>query len=208
MCILQTKYRCVLNKNLFPNIQFSEKWQPAKEKKLSQRGVVFWFTGLSGAGKSTLAEYAADELLQRGYFVELLDGDNIRSGLCKDLGFSLDDRKENIRRVAELAKLLKSNGIIVITAFISPTQAIRAMAKEIVGARDFKEVYINTSIESCEKRDVKGLYARARKGVIENFTGVQSPYEAPGNPDIEIKNDKDGVAKTRTLLLSAILKEL
>lgn len=205
---MQTKYRCVLNKNLFPNIQFSEKWQPAKEKKLSQRGVVFWFTGLSGAGKSTLAEYAADELLQRGYFVELLDGDNIRSGLCKDLGFSLDDRKENIRRVAELAKLLKSNGIIVITAFISPTQAIRAMAKEIVGARDFKEVYINTSIESCEKRDVKGLYARARKGVIENFTGVQSPYEAPGNPDIEIKNDKDGLAKTRTLLLSAILKEL
>jgi len=197
-----------LNKNLFPNIQFSEKWQPAKEKKLSQKGVVFWFTGLSGAGKSTLAEYAADELLQRGYFVELLDGDNIRSGLCKDLGFSLDDRKENIRRVAELAKLLKSNGIIVITAFISPTQAIRAMAKEIVGARDFKEVYINTSIESCEKRDVKGLYARARKGVIENFTGVQSPYEAPDNPDIEIKNDKDGLAKTRTLLLSAILKEL
>ena len=194
--------------HIFPNTHLNEKWRAEKEQKLNQKGKAFWMTGLSGAGKSTLAKSVADGLTRRGFFVEVLDGDNIRSGLCSDLGFSIQDRTENIRRIAEVTKLFVANGIIVIVAFISPTAKIRALAKKIIGEADFVEVYINASLESCAKRDTKGLYEKAKNGEIEDFTGIQSPYEAPGNPKIEIKSDGQKANLSSIHLMDAILKNL
>lgn len=160
-----------------------------KESSLNQNAKVFWFSGLSGSGKSTLAQSFEKKLFAAGYTVVILDGDNIRSGINIDLGFSLTDRMENIRRVAHLAKLFLDNGIIVIVSFISPTNNIREQARQIIGTDDFVEVYINAALSTCENRDVKGLYQKARNGEIKDFSGISSPFEAPLNPHIEIRTD-------------------
>ncbi|MEM8886804.1 MAG: adenylyl-sulfate kinase [Bacteroidota bacterium] len=162
-----------------------------KEGFLKQKSVVLWLTGLSGSGKSTLAKALERKLQDAGFFSKLLDGDNIRSGLNNNLGFSLEDRKENIRRISEAAKLFLDGGIVTICSFVSPTREIRDMAREIIGAQDFLEVYVNAPLEVCEARDVKGLYKKARAGEIKGFTGIDSPFEAPENPFAEIRTHEE-----------------
>lgn len=157
-----------------------------KETFLKQRAKVIWMTGLSGSGKTTLAKYLERKILDTGFFSKLLDGDNVRTGINKGLGFSEEDRTENIRRIAEVSKLFADGGVICINCFVSPTVAIRSMAKKIIGSENFIEVFINTPLEECEKRDVKGLYAKARSGEIKDFTGISAPFEAPTNADIEL----------------------
>lgn len=177
-----------------------------KEKLLGQRGVMIWFTGLSGSGKSTVALGVERELHQRGILCRILDGDNIRSGINKNLGFTADDRKENIRRIAEVGKLFVDTGIVTLAAFISPTNESRQMAADIIGAEDFKEVYISTPLEVCEQRDVKGLYARARKGDIQNFTGISAPFEVPVNPDLSLDTSVIPLEECVNKVLELILK--
>ncbi len=160
-----------------------------REVRLAQRGKVLWFTGLSGSGKSTLAIALERQLFNEGYHVVILDGDNIRSGINANLSFSPEDRTENIRRIAEIAKLFVANGLICIVSFISPTREMRQMAKTIIGEEDFVEVYIDTPLEICESRDVKGLYKKARAGDIPDFTGIHAPYEAPIQPNIHIQTE-------------------
>ena len=155
-----------------------------KESLLHQKGVMVWFTGLSGSGKSTIAIALERELHKRGFLCRILDGDNIRSGINNNLGFTEADRVENIRRIAEVGKLFVDTGIITLAAFISPNNEIREMAASIIGKDDFLEIYVSTPITECERRDVKGLYAKARKGEIKNFTGVSAPFEAPSHPAI------------------------
>lgn len=163
-----------------------------QERLLNQNGKVFWFTGLSGSGKSTIAIGFERKLFKEGYFVKVLDGDNIRTGINRNLGFSLEDRKENIRRIAEVAKLFVDSGVIVLCAFVSPTHEIRNQARQIIGEKDFYEVFIDTPLEICEQRDVKGLYKKARAGEIKGFTGIDSPYEPPHDPSFIISTvDKD-----------------
>jgi adenylyl-sulfate kinase len=161
-----------------------------REDLLKQKGKTIWLTGLSGSGKSTIANELAIKLQQEGKLAYILDGDNVRMGLNKDLGFSDDDRKENIRRIAEVANLMTDLGVIVITAFISPFREERAKAKEIIGKDNFLEVYVNAPLGVCEDRDPKGLYKKARAGEIPMFTGIDSPYEEPKNPNMFIKTDK------------------
>lgn len=172
-----------------------------KEALLHQRGVMLWFTGLSGSGKSTVAIALERELHKRGLLCRILDGDNIRSGINANLGFSEEDRRENIRRVAEVAKLFVDTGIITIAAFVSPTEDLRQLAEDIIGKDDFKEIYISTPIEECERRDVKGLYARARRGEVKNFTGISAPFEAPKNPALSIDTSKMLLEESVNLLL-------
>ncbi len=164
-----------------------------KESRLNQRSKVIWFTGLSGSGKTTLAIALEKSLHEKGFFTQVLDGDNIRSGINKNLGFSHDDRLENIRRIAEISKLFLNCGVVTINCFVSPGREMRQMARDIVGEEDFLEVFINTPLEICEKRDVKGLYEKARKGEIKDFTGIQDGYENPENPDLEINTDNKSV---------------
>ena len=170
-----------VNKNIYPIFDRMLS-RTDKENLLEQRGVMLWFTGLSGSGKSTVAIALERELHRRGLLCRILDGDNIRTGINANLGFSADDRKENIRRIAEVAKLFVDTGIITIAAFISPTEELRQMAAEIIGHDDFKEIYISTPIEECERRDVKGLYAKARRGEVKDFTGISSQASCP-NPN-------------------------
>ena len=151
----------------------------AKEALLNQRGLVVWLYGLSGSGKSTLATALERRLHEEGVFTQVLDGDNIRTGLNNNLGFSDEDRSENIRRIAEVAKLFASAGVVTITSFICPRNELRALAREIIGQADFLEVYVECSFETCEQRDVKGLYAKAKAGQVQNFTGRDSSFEAP-----------------------------
>ena len=172
-----------------------------KEQLLHQRGVMLWFTGLSGSGKSTVAIALERELHKRGLLCRILDGDNIRSGINANLGFSAEDRRENIRRVAEVAKLFVDTGIITIAAFVSPTEELRQLAQQIIGEDDFKEIYISTPIEECERRDVKGLYARARRGEVKNFTGISAPFEAPQHPALSLDTSKMPVEESVKLLL-------
>ncbi|MGM0551962.1 MAG: adenylyl-sulfate kinase [Bacteroidota bacterium] len=179
-----------------------------KEQLLKQRSLVVWVTGLSGSGKSTIARALELELHKRGFLTQVLDGDNVRTGINNNLKFSADDREENIRRIAEVSKLFKECGIILINCFISPTRQIRAKAREIIGEHDFFEVFVNTPLEVCEQRDVKGLYAKARAGVIKNFTGVDAPYEAPEHPDVEIKSDKMTVEQATEALLEKIVPKI
>lgn len=174
--------------NIFP-IHDRLLQRAAKEELLHQRGVCLWLTGLSGSGKSTVAQHLEAELFAKGHLTQVLDGDNIRMGLNNNLSFSPEDRVENIRRVAEVAKLFVQCGAITIVTFISPTNDSRALAKHIVGEADFIEIYINAPLETCEGRDVKGLYAKARRGEIPDFTGVSAPYELPEHPDIEVRTD-------------------
>lgn len=157
-----------------------------KESLLGQQGIMIWMTGLSGSGKSTVALGVERELHRRGILCRILDGDNIRSGINSNLGFSPDDRRENIRRIAEIGKLFVDTGIVTIVCFVSPTIELRQMARDIIGEDDFREVYISTPIEECERRDVKGLYARARRGEVKEFTGISAPFEAPANPDLSL----------------------
>ena len=169
-----------------------------------QKGVTLWFTGLSGSGKTTIALEVEKELKASGYKVEHLDGDEIRKYLCKDLGFSKADRDENIRRVSYLAKLLTQNGIITLCCFVSPYLKARQEARELIG--DFIEVYVNTPLAVCEKRDVKGLYAKARKGEIPAFTGVSDPYEPPVNPEVEILTENEPVEKSAGKIINYLVK--
>ena len=175
-----------------------------REALLKQKGIMIWFTGLSGSGKSTLAIALEGELYKQGILCRILDGDNIRSGINNNLGFSEADRTENIRRIAEVYKLFVDCGIVTIAAFISPTHAIRRMASEIIGEDDFLEVYVSTPIEECERRDVKGLYAKARRGEIKEFTGISSPFEAPEHPFISIDTSRQSLADSVKILLEAV----
>lgn len=161
-----------------------------KEALLGQKGMMIWFTGLSGSGKSTIALSLERELDKRGILCRILDGDNIRSGINRNLGFSEEDRVENIRRIAEVGKLFVDTGIVTIAAFISPTNQLREMAAEIIGKDDFREIYVSTPLSVCEQRDVKGLYARARRGEIKDFTGVSAPFEAPEAPALSLDTSK------------------
>ena len=177
-----------------------------KEALLGQRGVMVWFTGLSGSGKSTVAIAVERELQRRGLLCRILDGDNIRSGINNNLGFSEADRVENIRRIAEVGKLFVDTGIITLAAFISPNNALRRMAAGIIGAEDFLEVYVSTPLEVCERRDVKGLYAKARRGEIKEFTGVSAPFEVPEHPalslDTSVLTVEESVEKVLELILN------
>lgn len=179
-----------------------------KESLLGQRGIMIWFTGLSGSGKSTIAIALERELQQRGLLCRILDGDNIRSGINNNLGFSAEDRIENIRRIAEVGKLFVDTGIITLAAFISPNNAIREMAANIIGKEDFMEVYISTPIEECERRDVKGLYAKARRGEIKNFTGISAPFEAPLHPSLSLDTSVLSVEESANRLLDLILPKV
>lgn len=176
-----------------------------KEQLLKQRGMMLWFTGLSGSGKSTVAIALERELHSRGLLCRILDGDNIRSGINNNLGFSAEDRVENIRRIAEVGRLFVDTGIITIAAFISPNNQLREMAAEIIGKDDFVEVFVSTPLEECEKRDVKGLYAKARRGEIRNFTGISAPFEAPEHPDITLDTSKLPVEESVKILLDYVL---
>ena len=177
-----------------------------KERLLGQRGVMLWFTGLSGSGKSTVAVALERELHRRGRLCRLLDGDNIRTGINAGLGFSADDRRENIRRIAEVGKLFVDTGIITLAAFVSPTEELRTLARDIIGVADFKEIFVATPLEECERRDVKGLYARARRGEVKNFTGISAPFEAPQNPALVLDTTDTPVEESVEKVL-ALLEE-
>lgn len=179
-----------------------------KESLLGQRGIMIWFTGLSGSGKSTVAMGVERELHAQGILCRILDGDNVRAGINNNLGFSAEDRIENIRRIAEIGKLFVQTGVVTLACFVSPTNDIRQMAREIVGKEDFLEVYISTPIEECERRDVKGLYARARKGEVKNFTGISAPFEAPVCADIDIDTSKIPLEESVRTLTELIIKRV
>lgn len=179
-----------------------------KEQLLKQKALVIWMVGLSGSGKSTLARSFENNLHKMGFLTQLLDGDNLRVGINNNLGFSEDDRVENIRRAAEVSKLFSNCGVITICSLISPTESIRKMAKEIIGEESFYEVFVNCPLEVCESRDVKGLYAKARKGEIKNFTGIDSPFEQPISPNLELRTDLDDLEVCQTKLLEAILPKI
>jgi len=175
-----------------------------REQFLRQQSKVLWLTGLSGSGKSTIAQHLERKMYNKGFFAQVLDGDNIRSGINNNLGFSVEDRQENIRRIAEIAKLFLQSGIITINSFISPTISIRKMAEDIIGKENFIEIYINAPLEICEARDVKGLYQKAREGIITGFTGIDSPYEAPIHPYLEIKTDQLSIEQAVEKIYSAV----
>ena len=179
-----------------------------KERQLKQKAYVIWMVGLSGSGKSTLARSFEQNLHKAGYMTQLLDGDNLRVGINNNLGFSPEDRIENIRRAAEVSKLFANCGIITICSLISPTKEIRDMAKNIIGKEQFYEVFVNCPLEVCEQRDVKGLYAKARRGEIKDFTGISAPFEAPESPDLELRTDLDNLETCQTKLLNAVLPKI
>lgn len=179
-----------------------------KEKLLCQRGLMIWFTGLSGSGKSTIAIALERELHRRGILCRILDGDNIRSGINNNLGFTEADRVENIRRIAEVAKLFIDTGIVTLAAFISPNNDIREMAARIIGKDDFLEVYVSTPLEECERRDVKGLYAKARRGEIKNFTGITAPFEAPVHPALILDTSVLSLEESVNRLLELVLPKI
>lgn len=175
-----------------------------RERLNGHRAVVVWFTGLSGAGKSTLA-HAVEEVLHRhGHRTFVLDGDNVRHGLCADLGFSQPDRRENLRRISETAKLFIEAGVITLAAFISPIQADREQGRQIIGADNFIEIYVSCPLEVCEQRDVKGIYRRARTGEIKDFTGLSAPYEPPETPDLTLDTSRASLSESVRLVLSLL----
>jgi len=192
------------DENIYP---IFDKMQSRKDKEelLRQRGMMLWLTGLSGSGKSTVAIALERELHKRGLLCRILDGDNIRSGINNNLGFSEEDRTENIRRIAEIGKLFVNTGIITIAAFISPSNELRQMAACIIGQDDFLEIYISTPLEECEKRDVKGLYAKARRGEVKNFTGISAPFEAPEHPALSLDTSTMSLEESVNALLKLVL---
>ena len=177
-----------------------------KEQLLHQRGLMVWFTGLSGSGKSTIAMGVERELHRRGILCRILDGDNIRAGINSNLGFSAQDRMENIRRIAEVGKLFVQTGIVSLACFVSPTNDVRRLARTIIGEEDFKEVFVSTPLEECERRDVKGLYARARKGEVKDFTGISAPYEAPEHPALELDTSRLSLEESVNRVVEMIMK--
>jgi adenylylsulfate kinase len=191
-------------KNIFP-IFDQIVGRKEKELLLNQTAKVIWMTGLSGSGKSTIAIALEKELAQKGFLTQVLDGDNIRTGINNNLGFSDADRTENIRRIAEVSKLFVNCGVITINCFVSPTNAIRNAAKEIIGGDNFVEVFIDTPLEVCEQRDVKGLYKKARAGEIKDFTGINAPFEAPENAAIVVKTVNKTVEESVNTILEKIL---
>jgi adenylylsulfate kinase len=191
------------SQNIYPFNQLLPR--ESKEEMLQQHGKVLWFTGLSGSGKSTIAKGLEEALHAKGFFSVVLDGDNVRTGVNNNLGFSDEDRKENIRRIAEVAKLFCANGVITICSFVSPANEIRGQAKSIIGEKDFAEIFVNTPVEECEKRDVKGLYAKARAGEIKDFTGVNAPFEIPVKPDLEIMTQNKSVEESVNEVLAFCL---
>ena len=190
--------------NIFPDInrQIS---RADKEQLLTQKGKTIWMTGLSGSGKTTLAIALEKVLHDKGIISQVLDGDNIRAGINSNLGFSNSDREENIRRIAEVSKLFVSCGIITINCFVSPTRKIRELAKSIIGQDDFMEIYINSPLEVCESRDVKGLYKKARSGQIPDFTGVNSEFEPPDDPALEVNSSELSIQESLSLLTEYFL---
>ena len=176
-----------------------------KERLLNQKSIVIWMTGLSGSRKTTIAIALEQKLRDKGLLTQVLDGDNVRTGINNNLGFSEDDRTENIRRIAEVSTLFLNCGVITINCFVSPTIKIRSTAKQIIGADNFVEVFINTPLEVCEERDVKGLYKKARAGEIKDFTGIDAPFEAPLNPEITIKTAELSVEESANQLIEYIL---
>jgi len=190
-------------------IQHNYSISKADRKKLNKHNsFLIWFTGLSGSGKSTLANALEYKLHQEGISTYALDGDNIRKGINRDLTFSPEDRTENIRRIAEIANLFIDAGTIVLGAFVSPYKKDRENIKNIVGNSNFVEIFVNTSIEECEKRDVKGLYKKARAGEIKDFTGINAPYEAPENPDVEVITDNLTIEESVEIILKKINKKI
>jgi len=192
------------SENIFPvfdKIISKEK----KEKLLNQKGKVVWLTGLSGSGKTTIALQLEKELYKLGFLVQILDGDNIRAGINNNLSFSEGDRTENIRRIAEVSKLFLNCGIITINCFVSPTIKMRQIAKKIIGKENYYEIFIDADLETCEKRDVKGLYKKARNGEIKNFTGLDAPFEAPENPFVEIITVGHSVEQCAKQIYDAVL---
>ncbi len=179
-----------------------------KERLLRQRSKVIWFTGLSGSGKTTLARELEIRLNRNGYLTQVLDGDNIRSGINNNLSFTNEDRKENIRRIAEVTKLLVNSGVITLNAFISPTDEIRQLAMDIIGKENFIEVYVSTPIEVCEQRDIKGLYKKAREGKIINFTGIDSPFDPPQKADVEVDTSILTLEESLEKMLQVILPKI
>ncbi len=194
----------MINKENLHATDYSEQEQRRATLK-NQKPMVFWFTGLSGSGKSTIAKAAESKLQSQGYHTFVLDGDNVRMGLNKGLGFDQEGRRENLRRVAEVAKLMTEAGLVVLATFVSPMIEQRNMVKEIVGASRFREIFINTPLEECESRDVKGLYKKARAGEIPNFTGIDSEYQAPSNPEIEIKTKNQTVEESVDELIEKLI---
>jgi adenylylsulfate kinase len=190
--------------NIYPNFEDIVS-RERKEERLKQHAVVVWFTGLSGAGKTTLAVALEKELFDRGFLTQLLDGDNIRSGINNNLGFSNADRTENIRRIAETSKLFIQCGIITICSFVSPTKEMRQLVRTITGKENFFEIYVSTPFEVCEQRDVKGLYAKARAGDINEFTGIDAPYEIPEDADFTIDTSIYSITESVDLLVNQLL---
>jgi len=179
-----------------------------KEKLLNQKSKVIWMTGLSGSGKTTIAKGVERHLHSQGILNQLLDGDNIRVGISNNLTFSSEDRRENIRRISEVSKLFMNCGVVTLNCFVSPTIEIRDVAKEIIGRENFIEVYINASVETCESRDIKGLYKKARRGEIKDFTGISSPFEAPENPELEINTSELSIEESVKKVLDYILPKI
>lgn len=195
-----------MKENIIPHTyKISKKDRNAKNHHNS---FLIWFTGLSGSGKSTIANELESKLFEKNVKTYTLDGDNIRKGINKDLSFSPEDRTENIRRISEVANLLVDAGIVVLAAFVSPYRRDREAIKNIVGASNFIEVFVNTSIEECEKRDVKGLYKKARQGEIKNFTGIDAPYEPPLSVDVEIKTEQLTIEESVSMIMNVINEKL
>ena len=195
------------SENIFPvfdKIISKEK----KEKLLNQKGKVFWLTGLSGSGKTTIALQLEKELYKLGFLVQILDGDNIRTGINNNLSFSEADRAENIRRISEVSKLFLNCGVITINCFVSPTKKMRQNAKKIIGKENYYEIFINADLKTCEKRDVKGLYKKARKGEIKNFTGIDTEYEKPNNPSLEVDTSQLLLDQSIEIILKNILPQI
>lgn len=196
-----------MENNIYP-IFSKMQTREEKERLLGQRGITLWFTGLSGSGKSTVAIALEKKLSSEGVLCRIIDGDNVRCGLNAGLGFSPQDRKENIRRIAEVCKLFTQTGIVTLATFISPTREIRGMARDIIGEEDFMEVFIATPLEECEKRDVKGLYARARKGEIKEFTGISAPFEEPEDPAVRIDTSRLSLEESVRQIAAAVMPRI
>lgn len=196
-----------MENNIYP-IFTQMQTREEKETLLGQRGITLWFTGLSGSGKSTVAIALEKKLSSEGVLCRIIDGDNVRCGLNAGLGFSPQDRKENIRRIAEVCKLFTQTGIVTLATFISPTREIRGMARDIIGEEDFMEVFIATPLEECEKRDVKGLYARARKGEIKEFTGISAPFEEPEDPAVRIDTSRLSLEESVRQIAAAVMPRI
>jgi adenylylsulfate kinase len=195
------------NKNIHP-IHDSLLIKEEKEAQLNQKAITIWMTGLSGSGKSTIAKHLERSLSNNGFITKVLDGDNVRIGICNNLVFSTKDRIENIRRISEISKLFIDGGIITINSFISPTIEIRKMAKDIIGPESFFEIFVDADLETCEKRDVKGLYAKARKGEIKDFTGISAPFEKPINADLVLDTNNLTVSQSVEKIITAIKNKI